>query len=364
MSALRLGAPVGPTSLGAAGRQSAGGERGDPGVEPRGVPAARPAVERVRTGADRLVRQAPPVGQVVPALVARTRPVRDLVAAPACGGKPLDGVLVLRGRTVLVLLRAGAVAPASRAGGVGRWSPAGPVRPSAARIVEGQRVEREVVRRQCERGVERARPRTRGSGRARRRAGRGSATRCSPARLGDGLGDVARRDVAGRAAAARRRSRLCAPKETRVTPGVAARPRGRPARRTRVRLERDLGVGRDTEAVTDVGAGSGRAVPRTAATASRRRGRRTRAAAGAAPNAGSRLVGAQLDLAQERVDERRDAVARPRAPPRPGTRRSRSTGRARRRTERGCRAPTGGLSAVDRSTGRARRSRQREGHPG
>ena len=71
-------------SRGGAG-SPAGRERLDVAAEMGGVPAARRAVERVGARPDRLVRPALPVGEVVAALVARPRPVADLVAAPAVG---------------------------------------------------------------------------------------------------------------------------------------------------------------------------------------------------------------------------------------------------------------------------------------
>ena len=121
-----------PPGGGCGGRPSPGTERRDVAVEPGGVPAPRRPVERVGPGPDRLVRQPPPVGEVVAALVAGPGPVRDLVAAPAVGGQADDRVVVLRRGPVLVLLRPRRRAPAPRAGRRRQVVAAGPVRPSAS----------------------------------------------------------------------------------------------------------------------------------------------------------------------------------------------------------------------------------------
>ena len=73
----------GPPAARAAARAvpAGGASAADVAVEPGRVPAAERAIERVRARADRLVRPALPVGEVVPALVARRGPVADLVAA-------------------------------------------------------------------------------------------------------------------------------------------------------------------------------------------------------------------------------------------------------------------------------------------
>ena len=197
-----LGRRPAPRSAGAAGRQPAGGERGDLGVEPGGIPATRPAVERVRARADRLVRQPAPVGQVVPALVAGTRPVRDLVAAPAVGRKPVG-----RHASYCAAARSSSCSRRARSrqrrapGGVGRWSPRGPGQSLCPRIVEGQGVEPEVVGRRVP-APRRASGAQRldGLARACRRAGPGSPRRCSPVARRRRRRRRARRDVAGRAA--------------------------------------------------------------------------------------------------------------------------------------------------------------------
>src|SRR5207247_8594920 len=58
-------------------------ERLDVPPEVRGVPAPGRAVERMGARSDRLVRSPVPVGEVVAALVARSRPVADLVVPTA-----------------------------------------------------------------------------------------------------------------------------------------------------------------------------------------------------------------------------------------------------------------------------------------
>ena len=84
-------------------------------------------------GPDRLVRPALPVGQVVPALVAGLGPVADLVAAEpglARGGRRRGGTGPRRGPRPG---RARAISRQRRAPEVvGRWSPSGPVSPSAS----------------------------------------------------------------------------------------------------------------------------------------------------------------------------------------------------------------------------------------
>ena len=124
--------PAGSASVGPARRQRAGLERREIAVEPGRVPAPGDAVEGVRARAHRLVRPAQPVGEVVPALVAGLRPVADLVAAVAGRAQRDDRVVVLRGRPILVL--PGRTPSRQRRAPfvTGRWSPIGPVRPSAS----------------------------------------------------------------------------------------------------------------------------------------------------------------------------------------------------------------------------------------
>ena len=101
-------------------------------VQPGRVPASNGTIEGMRPRPDGFVGTTPPVSEVVATLVARPRPVRDLVAAEP--GIREDGcrVLVLGRGAVLVLGEPRPVAPATCAGVVGRWSPLGPVRPSAS----------------------------------------------------------------------------------------------------------------------------------------------------------------------------------------------------------------------------------------
>ena len=116
-----------------AGRSPVGrGEGGEVAVEARRVPAPRDAVEGVGARPDRLVRPTLPVDEVVPALVPGPRPVADLVAVPAVLGQAVDGVVVLRRGTILVLGRARVARQRRAPAVVGRWSPPGPVSPSAS----------------------------------------------------------------------------------------------------------------------------------------------------------------------------------------------------------------------------------------
>jgi hypothetical protein len=74
-----------------------------------GIPATRDAIERMSTGPDRRVGLAPPVRQVVPALVAAPCPVADLIATVAGLREASGRVLVHVRRAILVL-----AAPRSR----------------------------------------------------------------------------------------------------------------------------------------------------------------------------------------------------------------------------------------------------------
>ena len=176
----------------------------DVSPEMRGVPAAGRTVERMGARPDRLVRPALPVGEVVAALVARPRPVADLVAAPAVGRR--DGGR--RGGTAPRRdPRPARRSPASRQRRaprrVGRWSPSGPVRPSAVGVVERQGIQREVVRLEVERGFERVDPRVERAARdvvEQVEVDRGDAALAGAV---DRVPDVGRRDGAGRGGGAR-----------------------------------------------------------------------------------------------------------------------------------------------------------------
>ena len=216
-------------------------------------------------------------------------------------------------------------------------------------VVERQRVERQVVRREVEGGVERRHPASRAvwSGTSYRRS---RLTDRDPglARLGDGVGDVARPGGGGRGGAARASSSDCAPIESRVTPARDAARRVAALVRPGVGLERDLGVG-----------GRARSAPGSRSTQVRRR-RRAGSSEGVPPprysvsSGGARppegrveVVGAQLELGREGGARTRRPGPAARAPPRRRRPRSRSTGRARRRTGRGRRARPAGAVATD-----------------
>ena len=201
-------------------RPSARHERREVAVEAGGVPAPGDAVEGVGAGADRLVRPALPVGQVVPALVARAGPVRQLVPRkPASARRASARSYRPRPRSSSWPRRARSRqrrAPGSSAGG----------RPAAGQalgvgVVEGQGVEREVVRPSSSGRLERRRPA--GQALARHVVEEVEADRADPRLAGrrDGVGHVARRRGAGRAPGAPRRMKLWAPSESRVTPAAA-----------------------------------------------------------------------------------------------------------------------------------------------
>ena len=106
----------------------------------------------MRARADALERQALPVREVVADLVPGPRPVRDLVAAVAGRGEAVLGERVLLGSAVLVLTGASTLAPAPRA--AGRREVVAARSALGVRIVERQRVQREVVRLEREGGVD------------------------------------------------------------------------------------------------------------------------------------------------------------------------------------------------------------------
>ena len=93
-----------------------------------------------------------PVGQVVAALMAGPRPVGDLVAAPAARRQHVRGEAVLLRGAVVVLLATGRLAPAPCARGSGKVVARLAREALGVRIVERQRVEREVVRAEIEGG--------------------------------------------------------------------------------------------------------------------------------------------------------------------------------------------------------------------
>src|SRR5207253_9592121 len=117
-----------------------GRQRGQVAVEARDRPAARGAVERMRPGSDRLVRSPLPVDLVVAALVSGSSPVADLVTTPSVGAEPMNGVVVLGGGPVLVLLRDRDIAPPAGAAARGQVIAVRAGQPLGIRIVEGQGV--------------------------------------------------------------------------------------------------------------------------------------------------------------------------------------------------------------------------------
>ena len=141
------------------GRRAVGRrKRGEVPVEPRGVPAADGAVERVRPGPDRLVRPPHPVREVVPALASGPSPVRDLVAPEAGRTQPLHRQPVLRGRPIVVLLvdRCRPPAPRTRAR---RQVVAHRARQAlGVRVVERQGIGGDVIRLEGERRIQRRGP--------------------------------------------------------------------------------------------------------------------------------------------------------------------------------------------------------------
>ena len=123
-----------------------------------GVPAPGRTVERVRARPDGLVRPALPVPEVVAALMAGPCPVADLVAAPAIGGKSMDRVVILGCRAVLILRRDREIAPATRAAGGRQVVAAHTGQALGVRVVESQRVQRQMIRPELEGALERVHP--------------------------------------------------------------------------------------------------------------------------------------------------------------------------------------------------------------
>jgi hypothetical protein len=153
-------APIRPCrrdDLAVAGRNRAGPfrgqERGDVSLRPAAFQRRR-AVERVSPRTDGLVRAPLPVGQVVAALMPGPRPVRDLVASPA-RRRPARSDARWYWSAARSSSCSGRAASRQRLAprAVGRWSPISPGETLGVRVVERQRVEREVVRAEVERGT-------------------------------------------------------------------------------------------------------------------------------------------------------------------------------------------------------------------
>ena len=165
--------------LAAARRQARGRaigrpQRGQVAVEPRRVPASLAAtVKGVRAGPDGLVRQALPVDQVVPALLAGASEVGQLVPGEAGRGEAVVQPLVHLGGAVGILLGRGGGTPAPRPCARRQVVAKRARQAFGIGVVEGQGVGRHVIRGQGEGRPRASRPRSPGSGPARRTAGRG-----------------------------------------------------------------------------------------------------------------------------------------------------------------------------------------------
>ena len=188
--------------------------------------------------------------------------------------------------------------------------------PLRVRIVERQRVERQVVRRQLEGRLERRHPGVeRPAGHVVQQVEadrRRSRPRARP-----------RRRRPRRAARCRRPSRVsvassidCAPSDSRVTPAADQRRRVASLVRPGVGLDGDLRARRQPEPRPDMGDQRRQRLRPAASTACRRRGRASRAAA-APPERRVERVGAQVELDVDGRQERLDPAPRP-AGRRPG----------------------------------------------
>ena len=253
-------------------------------------------------------------------------------------------MVVLGGRPILVLERARDLAPAPGAGGR-RQVVAGRVtgQPFRERVVEGQGVQRQVVRRELERRIERRHP-------AIERSVRDVVQQVQADRRDARLARRTRRPASRRRARWRRPSRVSvgsaiawAPSDSRVTPArrmAAASPRSSGPGLASMVISAFL---REPEARADVLDQAGRARRSEASTACRRPDTACRAAAASCrmPRRARRRAGPARRGA--RRGTRRSGRAVP-ARPRPRRPRSRSTGRARRRTGRGRRAPAGAVA--------------------
>ena len=312
-------------------------ERLDVSPEMGGVPAPRHAVEGVGARADRLVRPALPVGEVVAALVARPRPVADLVAAPAELGQSVHGVVVLRGGPVLVLLRRapGRASGVRRAGSAGGRRPArsGPPRPG--RRASGRRATGGPAR-------GRARPRACRS----RSSSEPSGTSYSRSRLIEPMPPSRARATASATSAGRwrrpsRRSsaaiQALGAERDPVDPGPGQGRRVAALVGPGVRLDRDLGAVGDAEPLANSSSRPGDVV-------GRQERRRPAAEVDGVERRRGRVPGGPKRASRASARRAISARAPPRTP-RSGSsarawrrrprRRSRSTGRARRRTGRG-----------------------------
>ena len=94
----------------------------------------------------------------MPAPMAGSSPVADLVPVETGRVEPPVGVLVHRGGSILVLRRSRTVAPAARAGSNRQVIARRAGQALGVGVVERQGIQREVVRLEVERGIERPRP--------------------------------------------------------------------------------------------------------------------------------------------------------------------------------------------------------------
>ncbi len=146
--------------VGPARWQPARGERGDVAVEPGGVPGTlQVTVRRMRTRAQGQVRTTAPVQQVVPALVSGTGQIGDLVAPQASHCGQLVCQQLHLGRALLGLLRCCTRAPRVCTPGDRQMVAIGARQALGIRIVQRERVGREVLRGQGQHGCERGPPR-------------------------------------------------------------------------------------------------------------------------------------------------------------------------------------------------------------
>ena len=196
-------------------------------------------------------------------------------------------------------------------GRVGRWSPSRPGEPLRVRVVEGQRVRRDVVGAERERGVERRRPgRLALPGHVVQQVERHRPD-ARLARLGDRVAATSR----GRCRRPSRRSSPssndCAPSETRVTPAsTSARASPRSSGPGFASIVTSAPVGQ-AEALAHALEDRGDRRRPAAASACRRRGRRVSSGGRRGPERGVGSVRPQVDLGQQRADERLDARPRP-----------------------------------------------------
>ena len=327
-----------PAADAAASRRPARARRGTHRAGRRSSAASAPS-KACAAGPDRLPGAALPVrrGCAATRWPGRAQLLISYQAKPASARRRSASSYIAAARSSS-WLQPSPLAPASRAVGHGQVVAGEPGDSLRIGVVQRQRVQREVVRLEGERGVERAVPgldRRAGHVVQEVEADRGDAGGARVAARPSATSSGEWRRPSARSSAA---SRLCAPIDSRVTP----------ASRSARASPRSSGPGLASSVTSASGASPNRsrtiAIRRAIAAAGRRLGvppprytessARSRRRAGSAPARVER-VGAQRQLLLERGDERADPVRRARARRGPRRRRSRSTGSARRRTERG-----------------------------